>query len=146
MYRLIGSTHSLTGLAGITSDLIRAMDSIRKSIAEDAGLSGSELRAMGQIAESDGITPKQLADAIELSTGSITNITTALIERGLITRDEQSHDRRSVLLSLTASGHLLMQQTFQRFQDAISRAAQPLRGPRELALEHSLATLVKGLR
>lgn len=109
MYRLIGSTHTLSGLPGATADFLRALDSVRKSIADDAGLTANELRAMSQIAEADGMTPTELATNLELSNGAVTAISTALVARGLLSREEHPTDRRSLVLALTTGGHALMQ-------------------------------------
>ena len=126
MYRLIGSVHTLGGLPRATADFLRSMDSLRKTIATDAGLSASELRAMARIAESEGVTPKQLADDLEMTTGAITAITNGLFLRSLIVRQEQSHDRRSVLLRLTDSGHEVMESAYRQFQDAVTTSSASL--------------------
>lgn len=146
MYRLIGSTHSLSGLPGATAEFLRALDSVRKSIADDAGLSGTELRAMAQIAEADGATPKQLAVALEVTTGAITAVTSGLVARGLLARQEHPSDRRSLVLSLTDSGHELMQRNYHRFQDAISAAASTLTDTTEAAVAKALNDLTAALR
>ena len=146
MYRLIGSTHSLTGLPGATAEFLRALDSVRKTLADDAGLSGSELRAMAQIAESNGITPKQLADTLEITTGAITAITSALVARDLVTRTAHPSDRRSLLLTLTDAGHALMERNYRQFQQAISGAAARLDTATEDAVVTALTELTAALR
>ena len=146
MYRLIGSVHTLAGLPGSIADFLRAMDSVRKSIGTAAGLSANELRTMAGIAEEHGITPKQLATNLELTPGAITAITNGLVERGLITRSAQAHDRRSLLLSLTDSGHELMEATYERFQAALASASSGLAGGDEELLVRALGTLTASLR
>ena len=138
MYRLIGSIHTLTGLPGAISEFLRAMDSVRKSVAVEASLSANELRAMALIAETDDATPKLLALELELTSGAITAITNGLVARGLIVRTEHANDRRSLLLRLTAEGHRVMEHAYEQFQDALALSAQPL--PTELK-----ANLVDGL-
>lgn len=146
MYRLIGSTHSLSGLPGATAEFLRALDSVRKSLADEGGLSGTELRAMAQIAEADGVTPKQLAVALEVTTGAISAVTSALVSRGLVSRKEHPSDRRSLVLSLTESGHELMQRNYRSFQDAISAAASTLTDTTEATVAKALNDLTAALR
>ena len=146
MYRLIGSTHSLTGLTGATAEFLRALDSVRKSIADNAALSGTELRAMAQIAESHEVTPKQLATALEVTTGAVTAITTGLVARGLVSRSEHPSDRRSLVLTLTESGHDLMEINYRRFQDAIAAAAHSLDHATEATVVAALTELTEALR
>ena len=146
MYRLIGSVHTLTGLPGSIADFLRAMDSVRKSIATAAGLSANELRTMAGIAEEDGITPKQLATSLELTSGAITAITNSLVERGLVSRSAQAHDRRSLLLALTDTGHALMEATYERYQEALSSATSGLATSDEELLVRALSTLTASLR
>ncbi len=146
MYRLIGSTHSLSGLPGATAEFLRALDSVRKSLADNAGLSGTELRAMAQIAEADGVTPKQLARALEVTNGAISAVTSALVSRDLVERHEHPTDRRSLVLSLTESGHELMQHNYQSFQNAISAAASTLTDTTEAEVAKALHDLTEALR
>jgi DNA-binding MarR family transcriptional regulator len=134
----IVKTHTLTGLAGATSDLLRALDSVRRSLAAEADLSGNELRAMAQIAEIRGVAPKQLAESLGLSPGSITAITTALADRALIVRSPQPGDRRSLRIDLTPDGHAVVERVYQDFQDAIARSARSLD-------EHSTAAVISAL-
>jgi DNA-binding MarR family transcriptional regulator len=146
MYRLIGSLHTLSGLPGAISDFLRAMDSVRKALATEAGLSANELRAMSQIAETDGVTPKRLADDLELTTGAITAITNGLVARELVHRVQQGHDRRSLLLHLTDSGHAMMETVYERFQHELGAAAEPLDPADEAALIRSLSAMTAVLR
>ncbi len=146
LYRLIGSLHTLTGLAGAISEFLRVMDSVRKSIATEAGLSANELRAMARIAEADGVTPKSLADDLELTTGAITAITNGLVARGLVHRVEQGHDRRSLLLHLTDDGHTLMEAAYTRLQRELGVAVAPLTKSDEAAIIRGLSTITESFR
>ena len=143
---MIGSQHSLSGLSGAVAEFIRAMDSVRKSIGTDVGLSANELRAMARVAESDGLTPKALAESLELTTGAVTAISTRLVARGLLVRVEQTHDRRSLLLHLTDAGHAVMERTYRQFQEALAAAAIPLENADQASLIRSLTTMTGELR
>ena len=145
LYRLIGSVHTLTGLPGAVAEFLRAMDSVRKSVATNSGLSAGELRAMAQIAESAGVTPKQLADELELTTGAITAITNGLVKKELIVRVEQAHDRRSLLLQLTPKGHTVMDGAYKQFQTVLAVAEKKLKKDEAAKVVHGLTLMTDSI-
>lgn len=122
------------------------MDSVRKAVATEAGLSAGELRAMSRIAEADGVTPKHLAEDLELTTGAITAITNGLVAKALIIRVEQPHDRRSLLLQLTPEGHTVMEAAYTQFQSALAAAAKSLGSSQEADFVQGLTQVTAGLQ
>lgn len=52
----------------------------------------------------DGIRPGMIADALGLDPASLVRVVDQLVETGLITRDDDPHDRRAKLLTLTREG------------------------------------------
>ena len=145
MYRVIGDIHSLNGLPGASAEFLRALESIRRSIAIDADLTGSELRAMARIAEIEDITPKALSEFLELTTPAVTAITTGLVDRGLIVRVAHPRDRRSLFLQLTTAGHDVMETTYRSFQNAITVSAEALDAAQTVVLESALGVLARSL-
>jgi DNA-binding MarR family transcriptional regulator len=57
-----------------------------------------------RVAQGQRATAGDLAELLDLSTGAMTNRLDGLEERGLITRERDASDRRSVLVSLTTEG------------------------------------------
>ncbi len=145
VYRLIGDTHTLDGLTGAAQEFLRALDSIRKTLAADAGVSGTELRALSRVAEGRSVTPKAPAEFLEMSTPAVTSVTTALVGRGLLTRSEHPSDRRSLLLELTPEGHRSMEATYTAFQAAITGAAAGLDATQVAGLEEGLSAMAESL-
>jgi DNA-binding MarR family transcriptional regulator len=141
LYRLIGDTHTLDGLPRAAQAFIRAADSIRRTLAAEAGVSGTELRALSYIAEASTITPRVLAEFLEMSTPAVSSATNTLVRRGLVVRSENPRDRRSLLLELTPEGHQLMEATYTAFQSAILSAAGSIDADQEGQLEQNLLTL-----
>ncbi|TFD64325.1 MarR family winged helix-turn-helix transcriptional regulator [Cryobacterium ruanii] len=92
---------------------LRAMDHNRSRVAAEIGVSISELRALSRVAEAGSITPKLLAEALEMTTGAVTAISSHLVELNMLTRVPHPHDRRSLLLELTPAA----QKTAARIQD-----------------------------
>jgi DNA-binding MarR family transcriptional regulator len=102
---------------------MRALDSNRHRIAKQSGVTGSELRALSRVAEAGGITPKDLADSLEMTTGAVTAISNRLVRSGLLRRVDHPSDRRSVFLELTPSGDDLMQSIYVEFDEALAASA-----------------------
>ena len=57
---------------------------------------------------------KDIADALQISRPAISQATEALVEKGLITRQEAAADRRYVYLALTPAGDELLNGIFQQ--------------------------------
>ncbi|MEC5169863.1 MarR family transcriptional regulator [Glaciihabitans sp. GrIS 2.15] len=120
MYEKFGSAHSLDGFPAAALIFMRALDSNRHRIAKEAGVTGSELRALSRVAEAGSITPKELADSMEMTTGAVTAISTRLVDATLMRRVDHPNDRRSLLLELTPSGDEVMKQIYREFDAALA--------------------------
>ena len=100
---------------------------------------------MSRIAEATRITPKEVAESLELSTPAVTAVTTTLVGRGLVVRSVHPHDRRSLLLELTPEGHRMMEGTYTAFQAAITAACQGLAEDHVAQLEGNLSALARSM-
>lgn len=103
---------------------MRTVDSFRHRLAVLGGISQTELRALGRIGESPQITPKQLAEAIELTTGSVTALLDHLEGLGWVRRLPNPEDRRSVLVELTPAGGKRMRAAYTLFQERFVAAVR----------------------
>ena len=91
-------------LAGAVSTLVQGVEHLRHRIAESEGLSRTEFRAVARVGEFRQLTPKALAQSLELTNGAVTAVTDRLVASGLMERVPHPDDRRSVLLQLTPLG------------------------------------------
>ena len=71
------------------------------------GLRISEWRLITILAESDRITPANLGEKTRMDKIAVSRAASALIERGLVSTDDNPADGRSHLLSLTPEGRAL---------------------------------------
>jgi len=71
------------------------------SLAERLDMTLSDLAAVEHIYTYGDLTPKQLANNLKMSTGSITALLDRLEEAGYLRRDPHPHDRRSLILHIT---------------------------------------------
>ncbi|MCU1438750.1 MAG: hypothetical protein JWP66_1837 [Naasia sp.] len=108
------------------SGLIRSVEKYRRRVAHRFGVSVTELRALAQLSEHDELTPRQLADRLDLTTGSVTALLDRLEEADLVRRTRHPSDRRSLQLQLTESGHRLMSASYRIYQQRLLFALRSL--------------------
>ncbi|MBG6108223.1 MarR family transcriptional regulator [Frigoribacterium sp. CG_9.8] len=126
MYEKFGAAHTLNGFPAATLILMRALDSNRHRIAIQAGITGSELRAMARVAEAGSLTPKQLAESMEMTTGAVTAISTRLVKAKLMHRVDHPSDRRSLFLELTPAANQLMEELYLEFEVSLGVATKDM--------------------
>jgi DNA-binding MarR family transcriptional regulator len=124
MYKKFGAAHTLDGFPAAVLVLVRALDGNRHRIAREAGVTASELRALARVAEAGNITPKELAESMEVTTGAVTAISSRLVEGDLMRRVDNPSDRRSLFLELTAAGDEVMNQIYREFDKTLALATR----------------------
>jgi len=134
-------THSLHGFPAAAIRFVRALERNREKIATDHGLSASDLRALFWIAEHASVTPKALAEHMEMTTGGITVITNRLVNQNLLHRSAHPNDRRSLYLELTPEGHVIMRTIHTDFRSMIAASTTGLTPPQLDAFELALDTV-----
>lgn len=97
-------------------NLTRSVEEFHNRFARAARVSNTEIHALGRIAETIAITPKQLAEMLELTSGSVTSMVDRLEKVGLIIRIPNPRDRRSIHLALTDEGFEVMSRMYVAFQ------------------------------
>ena len=78
-----------------------------ESIAH-TGLAPHQARALRVIAAEGPLRPGLLADRLRIAPRSVTEVVDALVERDLVRREADPHDRRAMTLTITAAGHELV--------------------------------------
>ena len=106
----------------------RAMVAVRRLRGRETHRPGAPSFAQYQLlfalADHDGLSSGELAQAADLSPATVTQMLDSLVERGLVTRLRSETDRRIVTCSLTDSGRDVIAQRRAQFQgtwaDALS--------------------------
>lgn len=80
----------------------------RRQVAQGLHISVIELGVMGHLHESGRLTPRQVGERLGITTGSTTAVLDRIEQAGYIVRTPNPDDRRSLHLSLTASGKKAM--------------------------------------
>jgi len=105
--------------------IIRAAQINAKELARAAGLTTSQLVVLELLSSHDAMTPGQIARAMNLTQATVTILLDRLQTHGLIERQRNERDRRTVQVRLTAMGRQRFTQTpqslQQRFIEAFSR-------------------------
>lgn len=130
--------HVLDGFPAVAVRFVLALERNRELIASDHGLSASELRAMFYVGEFLSVTPKRLADHLEMTTGAITAISGRLVDIGLLHRVAHPNDRRSIYLQLTPRGDALMSQIHDEFRAMIAASTVDLSPGQLEQFQHAL--------
>ena len=97
---------------------------IRARFAQSLGLSASEFNAIMFLSDFGQRTPKELAQNLAMTTGSVTAMIDRLERTGLISRTPNPHDRRSLLLRLTPAGEQAKDRVYSRYVETIVEATQ----------------------
>ena len=88
----------------------RVSDAIATAYVRLFALKIPEWRLIAVIAEGEGITQQALGVATRMDKVTVSRAAQALVERGLVSRQPNAGDKRSHLLSLTATGRALYDQ------------------------------------
>ena len=86
------------------SSLVRSSDGFRHRAAAQAQVGLTELRALGRIMVAGSLSPKQLAEALDLTTGTVTALLDRLERADLVARSPHPRDRRMLQIELTPLG------------------------------------------
>jgi DNA-binding MarR family transcriptional regulator len=121
---LTRDTPAVRDIAVAMADADSAHRRLRSVFAASVGLSPVEFNALMRIAQVDDLTPKALANHLDITTGAVTAMTDRLVGAGLVDRRPNPDDRRSLLLGLTEMGDRARQSVYGQYYDAIARALE----------------------
>jgi DNA-binding MarR family transcriptional regulator len=92
---------------------------------EELGLSGSRLSALSVVVFAGPLTLSRLAAAEQVRPPTMTRLVDALQQGGLVTREPNPEDARSVLVRATATGRLVLARgRSRRVEDLAARVAR----------------------
>ena len=118
--------------------IMRAVDLHSRRLAEEHGLTGPQLATLQATASLGESSTGALARAVHLSGPTVTGILDRLTKRGLVDRNRNGQDRRSVTVRLTSDGEDVLAAAPSLLQD---RFRQELTSLEEWERTTILATL-----
>ncbi len=115
-------------------------------VRRSAGISGSQLWALAEIARTDGMTVNRLAERMALHQTTASNLVNALVERKLIRRARDTADQRIVHLHVSTEGKRLLLRAPGPHPGLLVDAIRRLEGEELEALRKALSVLVAVMR
>jgi DNA-binding MarR family transcriptional regulator len=112
------------------------------------GIKWWELDVLGALRRSGEpfrLSPGELSDRLMVSTGTMTARVDRLVEKGLVAREPATHDRRSVIVSLTPEGQELIDEVMVVHLANLERILAPLERPDQREIANALRQLLIAL-
>ncbi len=136
--------------------------SLNESIVEDAALTwfgelgyavsrrGSGELSLAEIEDSRGgaeqcSTPAGLAEKVGVARATMTGLLDTLEKDGVVSRGDDLHDRRTVVVRLTDSGRALLEKMLPDYFATVARIMQPLNAAEQRQLVRLLQKIQQGL-
>ncbi len=121
------SVSSPTGLAHLANDLRLACMRISRRVRFEStdAVAPHQFSVLARLAE-EPRTPRELAGIEKVSAPSMTRTVAGLVERGLVSRQDDPTDGRQVILSLTPAGETLLKDTRRRRDQWMATRLQSL--------------------
>lgn len=97
--------------------IIRAIDLRSKQLSKNIGLTGPQLLVTRYVGQQPGVMVRQIAETVNLSAATITNILDRLENRDLVKRIRSTEDKRKVGVYLTEQGQAILSTAPMPFQE-----------------------------
>lgn len=108
-------------------DVVTAAERERLRMARETfGVGVNELQACAFIAANGPRTPSELADRLQITTASVTELVDRLQRDALVSRSPHPTDRRKLLITLTPDGVRKSEQVQERFGAIMARCTTDL--------------------
>lgn len=114
----------LTEAASQLSALVLASVRYRHTLAAELGVGENELTALGHLRPVGQLTPREIAELLGLTSGSITGLVDRLEKSGFITRAPHPTDRRSLLVVMTPAGRHAIDWVFEQFSATLRSSVE----------------------
>jgi DNA-binding MarR family transcriptional regulator len=99
--------------------LVLAAAQLRHRYSELVGVGETDLMALGNLATAGAMSPAELANRLGVTRSSVTALVDRLEQAGLVSRQNDPHDRRRLRLVVTADGDQVLRKTRARSLDAL---------------------------
>ncbi len=108
---------------------LRAMHAHRQlmfTTMSEVGIPPAQAFCLKEVAHNDGITQRDLADALSISRPTLTVMLHKLEKAGLVERRADREDQRFIRIHLTSAGHTAHQAMHAAMADVVARTAGTL--------------------
>lgn len=125
---------------GLHSAAIRLLRTLRRE-DDGTGLSAPRLSALSVIVFAGPLSLAELAAAEQVRPPTMSRLVDALVEAGLVARNSDPADRRTLRLTATAKGRRVMEQGRERRVKALMARLASLPAAERRSLAHAARTL-----
>jgi DNA-binding MarR family transcriptional regulator len=122
--------------------IIRTVDMHSHKLGSLHKITGPQLGCLLAAKEQGPLTSARLAKIVYLSPSTVVGIIDRLEEKGLVTRQRDSKDRRLVYISITPSGEKMVADAPSLLQDTLASALVTLPRQEQVAITMALEKLV----
>jgi DNA-binding MarR family transcriptional regulator len=123
-------------------ELILASEAYRNSVANHLGLGVTETQALSNLILAKAMGQTELADALGITTSSVTSLVDRMERSGLVKRQPHPRDRRRTVVQLTKYGA----ESVERTRTWIVRAFDEIEDERLDEVADVLGSLARNLR
>jgi DNA-binding MarR family transcriptional regulator len=124
--------------------IVRTLRVSSRTAEQTVGLTGAQLFVLQCLARLGPCSVNELAARTATDQSSVSVVVSRLVTAGHVLRSPSERDRRSVQLSLTSSGRVLVQRAPEAAQERLLAALDGLSKPELSALRRLLAKVVDG--
>ena len=131
---------------GVRTLITRARSSLLSSFdteLEPFGVTGAQFEVLKNLTRSDDETAASLCRALHYDTGSMTRMLDRLQEKGLVSRERDTGDRRLVFLRLTPAGESLIPKVRPALVRALRRHLAGLTAAEVASLKRYLGRIIE---
>lgn len=117
---------NLQDLFATTAMTQRLMHTYIHRTFDELGVAPSQLHLLQLIEHTQPANLKQLADAMRVTPGAITQLVDSLVTTGYLDRNPDAHDRRSSVVTLTDAGQEKIRKLTRHKQELLANVAADL--------------------
>lgn len=122
--------------------IIQAIDMNSKKLVKRVGLTGPQLVILQEISNTGEVTAGEIARAVSLSQATVTGILERMEKSGLLSRRRNEHDKRRVMVNITATGKQVLEDAPPLMQEAFVDQFSSLQEWEQTMILSSLQRLV----
>lgn len=128
--------------------ILRALSIESKSIEHEYGLSIPQFLLLGHLENSPDYqtSQKELKDALNLNSSTVTGIINRLVKRGYIARLPKTGDKRVTNVVLTASGLKLLEEAPNVLHDRLTKKLDTLSNDQKIMVYNALEIITNAMQ
>jgi DNA-binding MarR family transcriptional regulator len=104
------------------------LDATALAAQGELGVGRTDLVALELLTTAGRLTPGQLGEQLMISSGTVTGVVDRLVAAGYVTRSGDPHDRRRIVVALTAKGRRRFREAFEQRWTWLQQIATELSG------------------